>query len=218
MSIEISSSQATTQLPTPSMEIPAHFGIVNIAPCLFHYHTSYTLTQGSRSFSMGLHIFHVRMGIIMGILAYIHWLSSSTLQEIFELSQQLIPFQIKEDCMATPFQPFITLQLAQPHCIYDSSTHQWVAGAVTEIPSGYQSTTTSSIVKVLTIGGSWSGGYGGKNGEIYDPSANTWSLLVGCSIALCPQPTQKVLSVLIIMLGRLHGRMTMHFRLVPVKQ
>ncbi|KAJ8067245.1 hypothetical protein OCU04_004608 [Sclerotinia nivalis] len=67
--------------------------------------------------------------------------------------------------------------------IYDSSTDQWVAGAVMKIPRGYQSTTTTSTGKVFNIGGSWSGGYGGKNGEIYDPGTNTWSLLPGCPVA-----------------------------------
>ncbi|KAF7933529.1 uncharacterized protein EAE98_003238 [Botrytis deweyae] len=66
--------------------------------------------------------------------------------------------------------------------IYDSATDQWVTGPVMKVPRGYQSTTTTSTGKVFNIGGSWSGGYGGKNGEIYDPKTNTWSLLSGCPV------------------------------------
>ncbi|KAF7898509.1 hypothetical protein EAF00_004955 [Botryotinia globosa] len=66
--------------------------------------------------------------------------------------------------------------------IYDSATDQWVAGPVMKVPRGYQSTTTTSTGKVFNIGGSWSGGYGGKNGEIHDPSTNKWSLLSGCPV------------------------------------
>ncbi|ATZ53633.1 hypothetical protein BCIN_09g04410 [Botrytis cinerea B05.10] len=67
--------------------------------------------------------------------------------------------------------------------IYDSATDQWVAGPAMKISRGYQATTTTSTGKVFNIGGSWSGGHGGKNGEIYDPSTNTWSLLSGCPVA-----------------------------------
>lgn len=52
-----------------------------------------------------------------------------------------------------------------------------------KISRGYQSTATTSAGKVFNIGGSWSGGHGGKNGEIYDPVANTWILLPGCPVA-----------------------------------
>jgi len=51
------------------------------------------------------------------------------------------------------------------------------------IPRGYQSSATASDGRIFTIGGSWSGGLGGKNGEIYDPNVNTWSLLSGCPVA-----------------------------------
>lgn len=67
--------------------------------------------------------------------------------------------------------------------IYNSATDQWVAGPVMKIPRGYQATATTSTGKVFNIGGSWSGGYGGKNGEIYDPASNTWTLLPGCPVA-----------------------------------
>jgi galactose oxidase len=67
--------------------------------------------------------------------------------------------------------------------IYDPSTDTWLAGALMNIPRGYQASATCSDGRIFTIGGSWSGGYGGKNGEIYNPSTNTWSLLSGCPVA-----------------------------------
>jgi len=48
---------------------------------------------------------------------------------------------------------------------------------------GYQSQTSLSNGKIFTIGGSWSGGRGGKNAEQYDPGTNTWALLPGCPVA-----------------------------------
>lgn len=35
---------------------------------------------------------------------------------------------------------------------------------------------------MFTIGGSWSGGYGGKNGEIYNGTASTWTNISGASV------------------------------------
>jgi galactose oxidase len=66
---------------------------------------------------------------------------------------------------------------AEKTSIYDTATDNWIAGPNMKIPRGYQSTATTSNGKVFCIGGSWSGGLGGKNGEIYDPSATSWSLL-----------------------------------------
>lgn len=51
------------------------------------------------------------------------------------------------------------------------------------IPRGYQAQATTSQGKLFTIGASWSGGQGGKNGEIYDPGSNTWTQLPGCPVA-----------------------------------
>lgn len=36
---------------------------------------------------------------------------------------------------------------------------------------------------IFTIGGSWGGALGGKDGEYYDPNANTWTLRTGCPVA-----------------------------------
>lgn len=52
-----------------------------------------------------------------------------------------------------------------------------------KLPRGYQSSTTLSDGRIFTIGGSWSGGRGGKNGETYDATTNTWTLLAGCPVA-----------------------------------
>jgi galactose oxidase len=52
-----------------------------------------------------------------------------------------------------------------------------------QISRGYQASATCSDGRIFTIGGSWSGPLGGKNGEIYNPTANTWSLLSGCPVA-----------------------------------
>lgn len=51
------------------------------------------------------------------------------------------------------------------------------------IPRGYQAQVTTSTGNLFTIGASWSGGQGGKNGELYSPSANTWTELSGCPVA-----------------------------------
>jgi galactose oxidase len=48
-----------------------------------------------------------------------------------------------------------------------------------KIARGYQSSATLSDGKVFTIGGSYSGGIATKNGEVYDPSSNSWTLLNG---------------------------------------
>jgi galactose oxidase len=60
--------------------------------------------------------------------------------------------------------------------IYDPATDTWTAGPLMNIPRGYQSDVTLSNGQVFTLGGSWSGGRGGKNGEVYTPDG-TWRLL-----------------------------------------
>ncbi|KAH7119352.1 hypothetical protein B0J13DRAFT_568646 [Dactylonectria estremocensis] len=67
--------------------------------------------------------------------------------------------------------------------IYDSPSDSWLAGPDMKIPRGYQSSATTSDGHVFTIGGSWSGALGGKNGEIYDPKARTWTLLPKAIVA-----------------------------------
>ncbi|KAL8746513.1 MAG: hypothetical protein Q9190_001487 [Brigantiaea leucoxantha] len=67
--------------------------------------------------------------------------------------------------------------------IYDSAADNWIAGPNMQISRGYQSSATLSDGRIFTIGGSWSGGQGNKNGEVYSPSSNAWSLLSGCPVA-----------------------------------
>ncbi|MCJ1341807.1 hypothetical protein MMC09_007104 [Bachmanniomyces sp. S44760] len=67
--------------------------------------------------------------------------------------------------------------------IYDPTQDAWISAANMNIGRGYQASATCSDGRIFTIGGSWSGGEGGKNGEIYSPSANTWTLLPGADVA-----------------------------------
>lgn len=63
--------------------------------------------------------------------------------------------------------------------IYDPASNAFTRGPDMKIPRGYQTSATLSNGKVFTIGGSFSGGIGGKTGEVYDPATNTWSLISG---------------------------------------
>lgn len=65
--------------------------------------------------------------------------------------------------------------------IYNPATGTWSRAADMKFGRGYQSSTTLSNGKVFTIGGSFTGGEITKNGEVYDPAQNTWTLLNGCS-------------------------------------
>jgi galactose oxidase len=67
--------------------------------------------------------------------------------------------------------------------IYDYAANSWSSGPNMQISRGYQSSATTSDSRVFTIGGSWSGGSGNKNGEIYNTVTNTWTLLSGCPVA-----------------------------------
>ncbi|KAL6708861.1 hypothetical protein ACN47E_002268 [Coniothyrium glycines] len=71
---------------------------------------------------------------------------------------------------------------AQKTSIYDPRNNTFAPGPDMRIARGYQSSTVLSNGKIFTIGGSWSGPRGGKPGEIYDPAANTWTLLPGAAV------------------------------------
>ncbi|OAL54059.1 galactose oxidase [Pyrenochaeta sp. DS3sAY3a] len=71
---------------------------------------------------------------------------------------------------------------AEKTSIYVPSSNTFVAGPDMKIARGYQSSTILSNGKIFTIGGSWSGPRGGKPGEIYDPAANSWTLLPGAAV------------------------------------
>lgn len=60
---------------------------------------------------------------------------------------------------------------------YNPVSNTFTRGPDMQIPRGYHSTAITSKGQVFTIGGSYSGGIGGKNGELYDPTSNSWSLL-----------------------------------------
>jgi galactose oxidase len=60
--------------------------------------------------------------------------------------------------------------------IYNPKTNTWTSGPDMKIARGYQSNVTTSTGEVFTIGGSWSGGIGGKNGEIWS-AAGGWRTL-----------------------------------------
>jgi galactose oxidase len=64
--------------------------------------------------------------------------------------------------------------------IYDPRTRAWTAGPSMNIPRGYQSMTTLADGRVFVLGGSWSGGEGGKDGEVWSPSGG-WKGLPGVS-------------------------------------
>lgn len=64
--------------------------------------------------------------------------------------------------------------------VRNATSDTWVAAGEMNIPRGYQSTCTTSNGEIFVIGGSWSGGYGGKNGEIFN--GTSWSLLPGALV------------------------------------
>lgn len=66
--------------------------------------------------------------------------------------------------------------------IYTPSSDSWAEGPQTKIARGYAAQTTLSDGRTFLIGGSWAGGTGGKNGEVYSISHNAWTLLPGCPV------------------------------------
>ena len=61
--------------------------------------------------------------------------------------------------------------------IYAPGSQTWSIGAEMNIPRGYEADALLSNGEVLTLGGSWSGGQGGKSGEIWNGSR--WSVSSG---------------------------------------
>jgi galactose oxidase len=66
---------------------------------------------------------------------------------------------------------------AEAVSIYDPTTDNFTRGPDMKVARGYQTSTILSNGKVFTIGGAYSGRREGKNGEIYDPVANSWKML-----------------------------------------
>jgi galactose oxidase len=67
--------------------------------------------------------------------------------------------------------------------IYDPATDVWTTGPQMTIPRGYNADATLPDGRVLTLGGSWSGGQGGKNAEVWSPTSNSWTQLTGDPVA-----------------------------------
>lgn len=66
--------------------------------------------------------------------------------------------------------------------LYDPVEEEWASGPPLNIPRGYQSMTSLSDGRTFVIGGSWSGGHGGKNGEVLDAAGISWEQLPGCDV------------------------------------
>ncbi|KAL9636842.1 MAG: hypothetical protein Q9164_002574 [Protoblastenia rupestris] len=77
--------------------------------------------------------------------------------------------------------------------VYTPVGQAWSAAPNMNTPRGYQSTVTLSDGRTFVIGGSWSGGLGNKNGEVYSISLNRWTPLPGCPVA--PMLTQDAQGV-----------------------
>ncbi|WP_264354766.1 discoidin domain-containing protein [Pseudarthrobacter sp. MM222] len=60
--------------------------------------------------------------------------------------------------------------------LYNPATNAWTSGPDMKIPRGYQSNVTLSTGEVFTLGGSWSGGAGNKDGEVWS-AAGGWRTL-----------------------------------------
>ena len=77
--------------------------------------------------------------------------------------------------------------------IFNVGSQGWSAGPQMNIGRGYHAQVLTSTGLTFTIGGSWSGGEGGKDGEVYNPATNTWSKLPGCPVApMLTADAQKV--------------------------
>jgi galactose oxidase len=62
--------------------------------------------------------------------------------------------------------------------IYSTATALWTSDADMNIPRGYEADTVLTNGSVLTFGGSWSGGEGGKTAEVWTEGSG-WSVLSG---------------------------------------
>jgi galactose oxidase len=74
--------------------------------------------------------------------------------------------------------------------IYNASTEKWSIGSLMNTGRGYQANTPLSNGDVFTLGGSWSGGYGNKNGEVWNASTGwrrTSNILASAIVTDDPQ-------------------------------
>ena len=65
--------------------------------------------------------------------------------------------------------------------LYNPATNTWSSGPDMKTPRGYQTNVTTSTGEVFTIGGSWSGGTGNKNGEVWSATGG-WRTLPNVSV------------------------------------
>ncbi|KAG9498367.1 hypothetical protein J7337_009172 [Fusarium musae] len=71
---------------------------------------------------------------------------------------------------------------AEAVTLYNPKTNSFTRGPDMKMPRGYQTSTILSDGRVFTIGGAYSGPRQGKNGEVYDPKANKWTMLPGADV------------------------------------
>jgi galactose oxidase len=71
---------------------------------------------------------------------------------------------------------------AEAVTFYDPKTNAFKRGPDMKIARGYQTSATLSDGRVFTIGGAYSGPRQGKNGEVYDPKSNKWTMLPGADV------------------------------------
>ncbi|MFI8221263.1 discoidin domain-containing protein [Streptomyces sp. NPDC085932] len=66
--------------------------------------------------------------------------------------------------------------------IYDPEADRWTSTADMNIPRGYQAMTLLSNGDAFVLGGSWSGGKGSKDGEVWSAASGTWRKLPGVPV------------------------------------
>ncbi|MER5889473.1 discoidin domain-containing protein [Streptomyces sp. NPDC001941] len=71
---------------------------------------------------------------------------------------------------------------AERASIYDPATDAWTSTSNMNIPRGYQAMTLLSNGEAFVLGGSWSGGEGGKDAEVWSPATGTWRKLSGVPV------------------------------------
>ena len=72
--------------------------------------------------------------------------------------------------------------------IYNPGSNSWSKAGKLNIGRAYQAQVTLSGGNAFTIGASWAGGQGGKNGELFNQATNSWSAIAGAAVA--PMLTQ----------------------------
>ena len=86
-------------------------------------------------------------------------------------------------CLDSTGRPIVSGGVSESRTsFYDEVGDEWIAGPNMMAGRGYHSQTVLSDGRIFTIGGSWSGPIGGKNGEIYDPESKSWSWLPDCLV------------------------------------